>query len=608
MSPFRGSAFSGKKGYLLIALILFFSPVLTGASYSQASAQIYLEQHAENPWSTMALSVLGKTNIPTGYLKNISSDNAIGLASPILALTAVNKDPRSFGPEDYIAKLKTFYTQNQLGDPTLLNDDAFGILALISAGEKTDNEIILASKNFILQNQNQDGGWGIIVNSASNTNMTAAAIVSMVSAGTPDSDTAVTKALGYLQNSQNDDGGFPYDPKSKFGTESDSSSTAWVIWALNSLKIKPETWSKNNNNPVTYLESNQTSQGYFKFQNNSPEDSFSPITTAYAAIALAGKTLPINIISPAQPTRTFPFRIEGSSNTVCEGKAAGPTALDLIKNAKTVCGFTYNITQTAYGPYLDKINNDQAAGMSGWLYLINNSSPSVGAADYIMQTGDQALWYFGEFGWLPTRLTLDQTEIPEGGQAQANVEYFQDNSWLKLPQADVYAGTQNFQTDSSGTAQIKPNNGFYKIYAEKINFIRSNSKPLKIGNPANSAVNLSVNAIAGEVKGTTTLSSIAFTVEPGSLDFADLKPGQTSSKQISFSNIGTEGIKIAGQVSGDPVFTDTLQLDSRFWKNYTLGLTSAQDQNVQAKIAWPAGYQGGSGQKNGQIIFWASAE
>jgi len=81
---------------------------------------------------------------------------------------------------------------------------------------------------------------------------------------------------------------------------------------------------------------------FFEYQAGSGEDGFSPITTAYAVIALQDKSLPINIFSGA-PAELFDFRIEGSLEQVCAGKAAGPTALDIVKNASSLCGFTYEI-------------------------------------------------------------------------------------------------------------------------------------------------------------------------------------------------------------------------------------------------------------------------
>jgi hypothetical protein len=73
----------------------------------------------------------------------------------------------------------------------------------------------------------------------------------------------------------------------------------------------------------------------------------------------------------------------------------------VVKNASSVCGFTYHIKDTAYGPYLDKIGNDEASGTAGWLFAVNNVLPNTGAASYQLSGGDFVLWHFGNFDWQP---------------------------------------------------------------------------------------------------------------------------------------------------------------------------------------------------------------
>ena len=170
--------------------------------------------------------------------------------------------------------------------------------------------VIAGSKNHLLAEQNSDGGWGFTLSSASDTNMTAATILALLTAGAAPSSGDIQDARTYLQNAQNSDGGFPYDPESQFGTQSDSSSTAWVVWALNALGINPSTWSQGSNTPLTYLDALQDSSGYFEFRSGSGEDAFSAVTTAYAVIAMSGKFLPVKIFSSVPSGEKFEFRIE----------------------------------------------------------------------------------------------------------------------------------------------------------------------------------------------------------------------------------------------------------------------------------------------------------
>ncbi|MFZ2970525.1 MAG: DUF4430 domain-containing protein [Minisyncoccia bacterium] len=592
-----------KKWLATAAIISLMIPNAgASASYNTNSAQTYLSQHSDNPWSVMALTTLGQTPASTSFLASVSGKNAIDYEAPILAITALGQNPRTFGSTDYIAALKSYHASGQIGDASTINDDIFGILALASAGEPVSDSAITDAKNFILSRQNNNGGWGFTATSDSDTNMTASAILALLAAGTNSSDSRIQSATSFLHNSQNSDGGFPYSPN----TASDSSSTAWVIWALNALNINHASWNKSNNTPILYLESNQSDQGYFKYQPDSSEDSFSAITTAYAAIALQGKYLPVRVVSGSNGQEQFSFRIEGSAGNICSGETSGPTALDIIKNAKDICGYAYNIKDTSFGPYLEQINNDMASGNIGWMYLVNNLSPNVGAADYKLQANDSVLWYFGDFGWVPARLSLSAGQINSGQSAVVTVEAFNDNLWSPLSGATVYFGADTAATDSNGQAAINPRDGFYKVYAQKQGYIRSNASLLKVGQASSSAVNLSVNIDKTNQKPDN--NTISFTVNPNSIDFGKLAPGASSTKSFTIANNGTTGIHVESIVSGDAVFTQNLKLNSMSWENFKTDIAKDKSQSVDASLSIPSDYPGEGGAKSGQLTVWAMAE
>jgi len=592
---------------LLITLLSFpmFPPLETSATYEVNEARTYLIAHSNNPWSTMGLATLENSDIATNHLLSVSGTNAIDYAAPILAITALGQNPRTFGSTDYVAALKSYYTENQIGDSSTLNDDFFGILALISAGEPSTDPIILSSKNFISSHQNSDGGWGYAISSNSDTNMTAAGILALLASGAESSDSQIQSSFTFLQTLQNDDGGFPYFP----GSSSDSSSTAWVIWALNALNINPASLVKSNKTPVSYLESNQSAQGFFKFQNDSEEDAFSAVTTAYAVLALQGRELPLNIVTNNSSVQKFSFRIEGLGETICLGEAVGPTAMDIIKNAKSICGFTYEIKDTDWGPYLKRINNDEAEGELGWLYLINNTSLFVGAADYEMQIGDSVLWYYGGFDWQPTRLTLSAEQVDANQSVTATVEFFSDNSWSSLSGASVYFGADTIITSDNGQVGISLQDGFYEVFAQKEGYIRSNSILLKVGQGASSSVDLTVTVEDGDVKGDDTAEdTISFIVDTSNLDFGKLNPGSSATKNITISNNGASDICIEALVSGDSLFTENLDLNSVSWKNFETDIAQDSSQMVDVELSIPTSYSDGSGARSAQLIFWAVAK
>lgn len=590
------------KKWLAIAIIisLIIPAVAVNASYNSSNAQAYLAAHSDNPWSIMALAALGQTPSSTAFLTSVNGNSAIDYEAPILAITALGQNPRTFGSTDYIASLKKYYANGQIGDATTINDDTFGILALVSAGELASSAIIVDTKNFILSHQNNNGGWGFTITSDSDTNMTSSAILALLAAGINSTDSHIQNAVAYLHSSQNNDGGFPYSPD----TASDSSSTAWVIWTLNALNINQASWNKSNSTPFSYLESNQSDQGYFKFQPNSSEDSFSAVTTAYAVISLQGKYLPIRIVPNSDTDQKFTFRIEGSTGTICAGETSGPTALDIVKNGKNICGYTYEIKNSSFGPYLNKILHDEAAGTTGWMYLVNNISPNVGAQDYKLQTNDSVLWYFGEFGWQPTRLSLSAEKIDSGQSTTTTVESLSNNSWSPLSGATLYFGTNMATTDNNGQANITSKDGFYKVYAQKQGYIRSNSYRLQIGQPSTSVINLNVNVKrSGENPG----DYVSFVVAPNALDFGTLAPGSSSTKSFTVTNNGTVGIHVESIASGDALFTENLDLNSVSWKNFKTDINKNDSQNINASLSIPADYSG-DGAKSGQLTIWAMAD
>lgn len=585
--------------YIIVSLFWSWFPINQVLAYNQDTLSAYLGDHNTSPWSVMALKSLGSSNIEANHLKNVNSNEAIAYTAPILAITALGQNPRSFGQTDYVAALNNFYTQGQIGDPNLLNDDIFGLLALISAGENAESTIINDLKNSINTHQNNDGGWGFMIDSSSDTNITAAALLALKASGSSVNQ-GTQNALDYLRSKQNNDGGFSYD-----GTgASDAASTAWVLWSLNAWQIDQNTWTKENNTARQFLEGLQNDAGYFSYQAGEEANNFTPITSSYAAIALAGKYLPINIISNSTEIAEFDFRIEGSDHTVCQGKAQGPTALDLVKNASQLCNFSYHITDTSYGPYLDKIGTDQASGMDGWMYLVNYQSPSVGAAEYQLQGNDSVLWYFGAFDWQLSQVLLSSAQINSGQSVTVTVNFLQGNQWLPLPEASIIYGTQTVNSNAQGQAQISAPDGYYKIYAEKNGYIRSEKQLLKIGQVSGANVSLKVTVSQqGDVLPPNDL--ISFVVEPGNVDFGYLKAGQSKQQNITIRNNGTNNLQIESTVNGDSLFLNNLTINSQPWSLFATPVASGQNISLPIKITIPNNYQN-IGEKTGEITFWST--
>lgn len=605
-----------KISLLLVAVLVLAIPSSITSAYNTSSAKDYLLNHTDNPWSTMGLSLLNTSSIPNSYLKNVTGSSAIAYTAPILAITALNKNPRTFGSTNLVKKLKSFHKNNQIGSTSTLNDDIFGILALVASGEK-ESDMVEDARGYLLSHQNNDGGWGFTTAAASDTNTTAAAITALKAAGVSSNHNKIKKALNYLKTAQNNDGGFPYDPNSSLNTNSDSSSTAWVIWTLNAVRINPSSWSKPNGNPVSFLESTQTPAGYFAHQPGSGENSFSATNTSYSVIALSGKTLPLNIVDESDSNDDddeetggeFSFRIEGPDSTICQGQTEGLTALDIVKNSSSICGFTYDIKDTSFGPYLFKINDHQAKDTTGWLYLVNHISPSEGAADYKLEQGDEVIWYYGDFDWKPAKISASTTKLTTTENVTFTVEYFNGSRWHPLPEAEVFYGNKSGETNQNGTTVEELSPGYHQVYAEKEGFIRTNTLEFTSENTISHSANLSVvvekNTETKEIENEETIS---FTIDPTDFSFGTVEPGTSTSEKITVHNTGDVRIKVKTLVEGDNFFTTYLRINGRKWSDFNAQLADGVSQKYLLMLRIPDDYNGTAGRKEGRIIFWATAK
>ena len=284
----------------MLIVALWSSPAVAGVP----EAVTYLQGQTQDAWITQALIAAGEVGVSTDHLTSVAEGGfnpTNDYAKTILALAAVGENSTTFGEIDYVAKLKTYYDGNQMGDNTLLNDDIWSLLALASIYETGCPEAI-AAKDFLLANQNGDGGWGYAVGGNSGSNDTAAAIMALIEAGVDVNDVIITNAVTFLHTLQNDDGGFMNDPA--WGTDSDSGSDAWVISAIYKIGQDPTTWIKNGSTSIDHINTLQDADGGFWWVDPASNPAFNnKAMTPYTVIALAGKSFPIGYYAVPPVTR-----------------------------------------------------------------------------------------------------------------------------------------------------------------------------------------------------------------------------------------------------------------------------------------------------------------
>lgn len=208
------------------------------------------------------------------------------LSRMVLAAAAAGEDPLAFGDwsglhggvevvnGDYLSALKslhdgTQFLQDLTGDPdsaATLNSDFWAVRALMAAGESPGSSLIQSSVNFIIDNQEPDGGWtwGTTEHSyyapeSTDVDNTAAAIVALCLGEHADSD-EVQEGLTYLRAYQDESGGFE-----SVWMGVNVQSTAWSVAAIvasGGNPVEPE-WMPVGSSPIDSLLNSQEEDGSF---------------------------------------------------------------------------------------------------------------------------------------------------------------------------------------------------------------------------------------------------------------------------------------------------------------------------------------------------------
>lgn len=587
-------------------------------------------------WVTMAIAAAGEDphdwkvgsnpSIVDYLAANASSaSSATDYARMVLSIVAAGEDPASFGSRNFVTLLKEQYNNNQIGDASLLNDDFWGVMALISAGESSSSGIVANSVAFIKDNQNGDGGWSWGVGGGSDVDDTAAAIMALIAAEESSSSPAITDGLDYIKSQQADNGGF----LSWGATNADTDS--WAIDAIVAAGQNPTSadWTKNDNTPIDHLLTFQQGDGSFYWQSGTPGMSV-PKTTASAIQALLGKPYPIKVLEPEEGVSVY-VRVEGQSNTIWRGDVtvsesditadnsgetyhlSDPTALGALDEASDhEERFSYYVTNQYGGLYVKSINGEEASGTSGWMYRVDYYMPSVGADKFIL--GDttppdpphkEVLWYYGTWNDTPLKVSVDKTEVAVGEDFTATVEVYSDttHAWSPCTGATVHAD-QDYTTGDNGTVTISVDYDVtLHIFAEKNGYIRSDKVTVTVGEgtiqpPSSGQVNLTA----------TIIPAISIEVSPSNIDFGDgLGPGDTSSgHEITITNVGAWEVNISTEVTdeADNLYVNGLRLDDSLWSLFQATISRGEQTTTQVSLHVPEDYTR-VGEKTGTLIFWA---
>lgn len=295
------------------------------ASWQYLRAGYSAQAVGNQDWAALALGSHGQ-GIETS---SSDSESVLSLSRNVLARAAQGLDRTT-----QVNKIKNSYSNNQFGDPALINDDIFAVLALQSTdvGWLKDRQSVFDT---IISSQRSNGSFGFSKGGDGDVDMTAAAIWSLVYKQVGPTN-AINKADAYLAGSQNSDGGFGFKPN----TNSNVASTSWALLAERAL-------GSSNPTAENYLLSNKQSGGYWLF---SGEPSY--LNTAYAVLALSGKKMPIVGIKSSNPPPLPVPAPNPQSHTVPQKKVRQKATSDVISESfsnSITCSASANASASATG-------------------------------------------------------------------------------------------------------------------------------------------------------------------------------------------------------------------------------------------------------------------
>lgn len=206
----------------------------------------------------------------------------------VMAAVASGLDPRSFGGVDYVARLDG--ARHPAGYWEAQNyANALAALGWIAAGHDLDLESVL----WTTANQCADGGWGFMTAclSRSDVDTTALTLSALVAGGVDTSDPSVLRARQFLIDAQNADGGFGDRPDA----ETNANSTGLALSAIAALGEVPTDapWNLGaGRDPLSELLTLQTADGGFLWKASSPSmiDNYA---TVQALPGVAGVAYPV---------------------------------------------------------------------------------------------------------------------------------------------------------------------------------------------------------------------------------------------------------------------------------------------------------------------------
>jgi prenyltransferase beta subunit len=257
----------------------------------------------------------------------------------LLVVDATGTSPQDFGGVNLVKEILSRQLQQgneaggfheEAGDTgAAMNDTIFAILALSPIHEQPVQEAVARAAEWLESQQDCDGSWHttdpravrpcgperrlLLGEVSGEVDMTGAAIEALNAARRPDPK-GQENAFAFLHENQTANGGFREFPSER---EPNVASTAWVVQAMWSAGINPETRVTHSGlaseEPLGYLASMQQPDGHIRWEVS--QEANGMWMTAYVTPAFTGNPLPI----PAPPPEELPSLAPEENSTSGNG-------------------------------------------------------------------------------------------------------------------------------------------------------------------------------------------------------------------------------------------------------------------------------------------------
>jgi hypothetical protein len=276
---------------------------------------------------------------------------------------------------------------NAFGSPENTWHQSLSILGLKASNAALPDGVIQTLLNL----QREDGGWEYSTGFGTWPDNTALALQALLASGLSANEDAIQNGLSYLRSQQLEGGGW-----------GDSSTTAFVIMALNALGISADEWqTESNKTPIQDLLSYQNPSGALKFSDDFPDDNLMATTTAVLAVIKGNYHIQPTEQEPGPAAGLVVQTDQGEITTACVRFDGESTSGLALLNAS---GIPYQAQDGFMNSIMD-VSNPQG-GTLYWSYwhwdgrewVFNNT----GAGDSVVLPGSIEAWYFTSWELFPS--------------------------------------------------------------------------------------------------------------------------------------------------------------------------------------------------------------